>query len=385
MKRILAMITLLMLLMLVVSGPTFAQNLKGFCGNLAEADCALLTEAQTAASGLHSASTQFDMALSISNIPDAPFDTLNINLTGDGAFAVDPALLDMMMTMQDNPAALFSSPEAFNEWFVSFLNGVSGDLKLTLTLPAEVAQMMSSEDMQFPETLSIGLRLVDGIGYADLAEIAALVPDGSIPPGWVGVDLAEAWELAMQQSGFGDMSMMDPSAFQSYAAFQDPEFLAEFLTVERLEDTSVNGQPAAVFHYILDYGALFQSEAFQNMMQAQMAAASEMSGQELDADAQAEMESAMAMMGPMFDDINLEVREVIGLDDKYTHRTEIHMDWDMSAFMAMVEPDSDTAAPNFVFDMSINSSDFNAAPEITAPEDAMIIPLESMMSGSASS
>jgi hypothetical protein len=385
MKRFLVMISLLMVLILMVSGPTFAQGMVNFCGDLPEADCTLLTESQTAAAGLHSASTQFDMALSVSNIPDAPFESLNITLNGDGTFAVDPALMEMMLSMQDDPSALFSSPEAMQEWITSILNGVSGDLNLTLNIPADVAQMMSSEDMTVPETLSIGLRLVDGIGYANLEDIAALMPDEDIPAGWVGVDLGEAMELAMQQGGFGDMAQMDPSAFEGYAAFQDPEFLAEFLTVERLEDTEVDGQAAAVFHYTFDYGALFQSEAFQNMIQAQMAAASEMSGQEMDEDAQAEMQAAMAMMGPMFDDINLEVRQVIGLDDKYTHLTEVHMDWDMSALMAMAAPDTDGPAPTFVFDMSITSSDFNAAPEITAPEDAMIIPLDAMMPSAASS
>lgn len=161
--------------------------------------------------------------------------------------------------------------------------------------------------------------------------------------------------------------------------------MAEFMTIERLEDTEVAGQQAAVFLYTFDYGALFQSETFQNMMRAQMEAAAEMSGEELDEDAQAEMEEAMSMMGPMFEDINLELRQVIGLDDKYIHSTEFHMDWDMSAMMAMMEPDSDGAAPTFVFDMTITSSDFNSAPEVTAPEDATLIPLNSMSSGSSSS
>jgi hypothetical protein len=179
---------------------------------------------------------------------------------------------------------------------------------------------------------------------------------------------------------------MDPALFESYmGGFQHPAFLAEFMTIERVEDTEVNGQQAAVFLYTFDYGAFFQSEVFQNMMQAQMAAASEISGEELDEEAQAEMEQAMAMMGPMFEDINLELRQVIGLDDKYIHSTTVHMDWDMTAMMAMIEPDNDSPAPNFVFDMTITSSDFNAAQEITAPEDATIIPLEAMMSGSASS
>jgi hypothetical protein len=386
MKRFSLMITLLLVLLFAISGPTFAQNIGEFCGDLPEADCTLLTDSQTAMMEVTSASAQFDMAFSVSNIPDAPFDSLDFSLNGDGSFAVDPALMEMMHSIQDDPSALFSNPEAFSEWFTSFLNGVSGDLNLTLNIPADLAETFSSEDMTIPQTISIGLRLVDGVGYVNLEDVAALMPDQGIPAGWMGVDLSQAWELAMQEEGFNQFSEMDPDMFQSYmGSFTDPAFLAEFMTIERVEDTEVAGQQAAVFLYTFDYGALFQSEAFQNMMQMQMEAAAEMSGEELDEDAQAEMEEAMSMMGPMFDDLNLEVREVIGLDDKYTHRTEIHMDWDMSAMMAMMEPDSDTAAPTLVFDMTITSSDFNSAPEVTAPEDATLIPLDSMMSGSSSS
>jgi hypothetical protein len=380
------MITLLLVLLLMVSGPTFAQNIGDFCGDLPEADCTLLTESQTAMMEVSSAAAQFDMSFSVSNIPDAPFDSLDFSLNGDGSFAVDPALMEMMHSIQDDPSALFSNPEAFSEWFTSFLNGVSGDLNLTLTIPADLAETFSSEDMTIPETVSIGLRLVDGVGYINLEDIAALMPDQGIPAGWIGVDLSDAWELAMKDADFNQLSEMDPDAFQSYmGSFQDPEFMAEFMTIERLEDTEVAGQQAAVFLYTFDYGALFQSETFQNMMRAQMEAAAEMSGEELDEDAQAEMEEAMSMMGPMFEDINLELRQVIGLDDKYIHSTEFHMDWDMSAMMAMMEPDSDGAAPTFVFDMTITSSDFNSAPEVTAPEDATLIPLNSMSSGSSSS
>jgi hypothetical protein len=376
----------MMVLLLVVSGPAFTQNIGDFCGDLSEADCALLTESQTASAGLHSGSSEFDLSLSISNIPDAPFKALEFGVNGSGTFAIDPALHEMMMSMQDDPSALFSSPEAFQEWLVSFLNGVSGDLSLTINIPADLAQTMSSEDMTMPETINIGLRLVDGVGYANLEDIAAAVPDAGVPGGWVGIDLVEFMEMAMEQSGFGDISQMNSEFFQSYmGSFQDPEFLAEFMTIERVEDTEVDGQQAAVFQYTFDYGALFQSEAFLNMMRTQMTAVGEMTGEEMDEDAQAEMEEAMSMMGAMFEDINLEMRQVIGLEDKYVHSMDMHMDWDMSGFMAMVEPDSDSPAPNFVFDMTITNSDFNAAPEITAPEDATIIPLESMMPSAASS
>jgi hypothetical protein len=241
--------------------------------------------------------------------------------------------------------------------------------------------MMSSEEMTIPETLSVDLRMVDGFGYVNLADVAAAVPDADIPPGWVGVDLGSLVQMGMAQSDMSAMSNFDPEVFQAYmSGFQDPSVYAEFMTVERVEDTTLaDGQAAAVFNFTFDYGAFFQSEMFQNMMQMQMEAIADMSGEEMDADAQAEMEEAMSMMGPMMEDINLTIREVIGMEDKYVYSTEVHMDWDMTDFMAMVEPDAEGAAPVFLFDLVVNNTGFNTAPAITAPEDAMILPLESMM------
>ncbi|MBZ0298877.1 MAG: hypothetical protein K8J31_04005 [Anaerolineae bacterium] len=380
MRKIHLMSLVLIVLLIFMSGPALAQTMPVFCGDLAEADCTLLKDSQTAMAGLHSGAAQLDVAVSVSNIPDSPFEQLDFGLTGDGTFAIDPALMESMMAMQSDPSALFSTPEAFMDWFSQFLKGFSGDLNLTLHLPAELTAMMSSEDQTIPENLSIGLRFVDGFAYANLASIAESMPDAGVPAGWVGIDLATLMEQNMAQSGFGGMEGMDPEVFKSYMqSFQDPAFLSEFMTIERLADIDVMGQQAAVFQYTFDYPALFQSDVFKQMMQAQMEAVASMSGSEMDSDAQAEMDKAMEMMGPMFEGMTLEMRQTIGLDDKFAHSTEMKMAWDMSGFMAAVEPDSEGPAPTFTFDMTVNASDFNAAPEIVAPEDATIFPIDSMV------
>lgn len=382
MRKPYLMIALLAVLLLVVGGPAvLAQDTFVFCGDLAEADCQLLKDSQAAQMGLQSASMDLDVTLSVSNIPDAPFENLNFRLTGNGAFAIDPALMDSVMAYQDNPAALFADPEGFSQWLVDLITGISADLSLTLELPAEVTAMMSTPEQTIPETLSVDMVLVDGFGYINLEDIAAVMPEGDIPPGWMGADLAGFMQAAIEQSGgFGDMNEVDPSVFENYMnSFQDPAFMSEFMSVERLDDTEVAGQQAAVFQYTFDYAALFQSETFRQMMMAQMQAMSEVTGEEMDADAQAEMESALGMMGPMFEGITLEMRQVIGLDDKYTHTTEMHMAWDMTGMMSMMGEEAEGPAPNFTFDFVINTSNFNSAPEIVAPEDAMIVPLDTMI------
>jgi hypothetical protein len=258
------------------------------------------------------------------------------------------------------------------------LQGVAGDLNLTLQLPPELTAMMGT-DPAIPDTLSISLRLVDGFGYVNLEDIAAAMPDAGVPPGWLGVDLAAFMDAAMQQSEFADAMTFDPSAFQNYAmGIQNPAIMGEFMTIERGADTEVMGQAAAVFNTTFDYGAFFRSDMFQEMMNAQMAAAA-MSGEDMSEADMAEFEAMMDQMGPMLENINLDIVQIIGLEDHYIHTTEIHMDWDMTEFMAMIEPESDGPAPRFVFDMAIHSSNFNDAPAITAPEDATIFPLESML------
>jgi hypothetical protein len=378
------MILSLILLLTALAGPTLAQDVMVFCGDLAEADCALMKEASAASFTLQSGTTDLDVKLSISNIPDTPFESLTFRLSGSGAYSIDPAILETMEAYQNNPAAMFADTQMFSAWFLELLKGISGKLNLTLELPAEVLAMMPSEDGSLPNNLSFGLLLVDGFGYINLDDVAAALPDAGIPVGWLGVDLATFMEMALAQSGFGGDSAMDPEAFQAYMnSFQDAEAMSAFMTVERLADTTVTGQPAAVFLTTFDYGAFFQSDIFQQMMETQMAVISAAAGEELSAADQAEMSAAISQMGPIFEAINLEIRQVIGLEDKYIHSTEMHMDWDMTSFMAMADPQADGPAPRFTFDLAVSTGDFNVPQDIAAPADAMIFPLETMLSEDA--
>lgn len=385
MRRLYAVSAFVLILLLALSGSVFAQSDFVFCGDLPEEDCTLLQESQETMAALTSGVSQFDLLFSISNVPDMPVDTLTFNVNGDMAYEVDPALVEQMKSLQTDPSLMTGDPQAMTGVLVDLISGTSADLSLTVTLPSQLVEMMSSEEQAIPETISVDLRLVDGFAYVNLDDLATTMPDAGLPPGWMGVNLSAVMESAMQMQeqsldGMGGMGGMDPEMFESYAeTFQDPSFLDEFMSVERLEDTEVNGQPAAVFLYTFDYGAFIQSEAFQSMMQAQMEAMGEMMDEDIDEADQAEIQEAMDMMETMFEDLNLTVREVIGLNDKYSYTTEVHMDWDMAEFMASVEPDSEGPAPNMIFNITINNTGFDSAPEITAPEDANIFPLEEMM------
>ena len=63
MKRIYLVITLLLALLIISAVPLAAQEPFVFCGDLPDADCTLLKDAQTASATLHSGTSQFDMSL----------------------------------------------------------------------------------------------------------------------------------------------------------------------------------------------------------------------------------------------------------------------------------------------------------------------------------
>jgi hypothetical protein len=223
---------------------------------------------------------------------------------------------------------------------------------------------------------------VEGSVYVNLDDVAAAAPpDAGIPPGWLGINLADMMG-EFEAFGMGmDSETVDTAAFEEYVqSIMDPAMMGQFLTVERVADEDVMGQTAAVFRSTFDYAAFFQSDMFQNLMQAQFEMAAAATGEELSADDQAEMDEIMSQMGPMMEGISLEIIQAIGLDDNYVHRMEIHMSWDMSSFIAMMEPEADASGATFTFDMSINSSDFNSEVSVVAPDGAFF-PLDAMMQG----
>jgi len=83
--------------------------------------------------------------------------------------------------------------------------------------------------------------------------------------------------------------------------------------------------------------------------------------------------------------LKFEVLKSIGLDDNYVYRTETHFNWDLKSIMgiaAMAQGGQKSAmpktAPELNFDVETDYMDFNKAPTIEKPEDAVIIPLDQM-------
>jgi len=365
---------LALLLILCIGGAALAQdNMPVFCGDLSQADCTILTNAKAADKTLDSASFDLKVNTTITNAPNMT-GPMTIGVTGNGSYSGLAALrnADMMTAMQTDPGAFFTS----------FLSNFDGDLTLTVNLPPEV----TANDPTVPSSLTLQLRLVNGFGYINFDTLQPLLaqmgPGMSSLKGWGGLDLASLLKAALQQMPdmFKNMQTMnggmDTATMQQ---FTDPNFLKQFVTIKR---TDAGTGDTATFETTVNLGALMALPQMQDMMRQRMQAQSQTMTQQ-------QMDQVMAMMPQMFQNMTVTVDEEIGLSDSFTHSIHAMINFDTSAMMASMNsmdtlngtptPAVTTPAPVVNVDFTLTYTNFNSAPAITAPPNALILPWQTLL------
>ncbi len=345
-----------------------------FCGDLSAEDCAILEQSQATMAGVTSSAVQMQMDLSLTGMED-PEDSFVMNMQADGAFAAAPELMatfSQMTTPQDFSGLMTEGMAMYAE----LMRGVTGEVALEIALPGELMA-----ELGIPlETLATRLVMVDGVLYANLEELVpaeAQGEDAAQMPAWIGIDLAGMYEMMdgmmMEEAGEDMPDFEELFASEEFAALYDVENWGDFMAVTRLADAEVMGQPVAVFETVLDYAAMFSSEAFQEAFAAYMDKVMELSGEE----AEEMPDNFMDMMVAVMSGISMRTTQWIGLQDFYVH----HMDMDFAfAFdeeaIAAVAPDEvDEMPENFSMAMKlvVDTSAFNAPVEVVAPEGAQVI------------
>lgn len=377
MKSFWRLLLLVGVMALAVSGWVNAQtNTPVFCGDLAEADCTLLKDAQAAALTLESSSFTLDATMAISGIPDMGDGSMTFKLTGSGAVTTDRSAMPDMTSIK--PEDMATNPMAVFKLLGEAIPAMAANLQFGLTLPEAVLAEMSS-DMKLPETLNLSLKLVDGNIYVNVEELAAYIPNMKGAKGWMGINLPDLLTAVMEQPEFaesmgamGDMSVTGINA-EMFSSFSDPETLGTFMSMQRVDDSTIDGQPVAVFEMVLDYEALFASPLMQEMMAAQQKAMGNTMSEK-------EMEQMMSMLQMMGKGITLTMQQYIDLETKQQPGMDMQMRFDMSSLMSsMGGSSSDAAQPVIAFDLSMRQSDFNAVEPITVPEGALVLPVETFM------
>ena len=307
---------------------------------------------------VHGSSFEMDSTFSVVNIPDAPIESLEVRVKAAGTFTSDQTA-DMETSV---PGAETTSAMLFDA-MATVMSSVKGDMTLTIELPADLGKL--SGDMKLPEQLELGFRMIDGVAYINLADIAAVEPKAGIPPGWVGIDLSEFYSDVLPQQ----MAEMPSAGFDITGLVTElgkPENIARFAAIERLADAEIDGQAVAVFSTTIDYQALMDIEMFRKMFNSIVTA------EGIDDEGAA---NAIDTIRQMYAGMSVVVTESIGLEDKRVHSTEMVFGWDLT-YMPGIQVDP---APVVTFTMQINNSAFNPDFTVEVPEDVMMLPIKSML------
>jgi hypothetical protein len=332
---------MMVLALVAFSAPAMAQD--PMCGALSAADCEVLTQAQAAQAGLTSATFDFtlDIAVGAQTVP----------LTGDGSFAIDPAVMAELAAV--DPTALSSDPTAA----LTLAGNALKAIDLTLNVNA----------MGIP----LNLLMVDGIGYLNFETLAPMLggAGAGVPTGWAGLDLSGAIEMMGPMLSGMDMSQLDSA--QVDPAQQQALTNAVMQHVEIARSADVDGE--AVFTSTFDFGGLLQDEAFLDTIMSQAT-----SGQELTEEQLAQVNSMMAAMS---EGINLSFTQTIDLTTHYTTGISFDFDLDGATLTAAAASMGETSAPveDISFSLDLNLADFNAAPAVTAPAGAPVSTIMDLM------
>src|SRR5690606_20382032 len=249
---------------------------------------------------------------------------------------------------------------------------------------SDLDELVAQSDGQLPAAIPLELRLVDGVAYLNFDALrGALGQQGeNLPAGWYGLDLQDLFERLMAMSDAMGIEPMDP---EIAAHFSDLDRISEFVSVERLDDTTAaDGTEVASFHTVIDYAALmtavYGDPAMRDLLEEAMAE----QGQTLTDE---EMDRMIGMMQQIFQGVTFEVFQTVGLEDRLPRSVQVTFNWNLQPMVdAMIEAGEgdlglEGPAPRFSLNLTQTYRDFDQIDEIIAPEDATIVPLDALMSG----
>jgi hypothetical protein len=397
-SKLLVLFTVLALVLGTFSGALAQDASDVFCGDLAAEDCAILQQSKAAAQEIAQGTSEFTFDLTVDGIPGLPAESLNSTLTGSITTVADPAALaamqalsglgqeEMIQLMADDPQTM-----------LDLYSGWDFDAAVSLAMTPELADLISAQyGLDIPDQIAMQAKLVDGVIYWDLSEVAAFAP--AVATGWVGFPLVEYMQAlvdegtlenaaaAMAEDGASGTAM---TAFGSAQFFQDnAEMFQQYTTVARGEDVELDGQTGATFLMNFDTAAFLSGPEFQQIV-VDMANAGAFEGTGFTAADVEQNIQMLGMMGPMlFTGITATASETIGLDDLLQHEYTSELAWDMAGLVQMAQASGALPAElqpagdkvGFSAKTVVSSSDMaaEATATIAAPADAALIPLESL-------
>lgn len=396
MRSKLASLALVFILLLASFSTALAQEAL-FCGDLEEADCALLTTAAVNLQSVSSYQASATYSVDLAGIPGLPDTSVAVGV--DGAFSYGESAqaamsaLAGLQTQEDLTNVLVESPEAI----VDLYNGWSFDMEISASLGETLAGVLSADTgYAIPAELSVPLVLQEGVLYVDVTEIAPLLDGMQDLTGWIGFEFGPVLAAAAEQGLLADFAAQadggagdaaTAGALAGVALLSNPGAFEPFMSIERGEDIDLDGTDAATFVTTLDIASLISSPEFVELVKSLAASGALGEG----APSAADIDQALAMVGMMgpvlFQGLSAESVTAVGIEEpSYVLAQSNSFNWDLAGLLQMAamsgalppEMGSTDAAAVDILAEVINSA-LNEPQEIEAPADALVVPAESMM------
>jgi hypothetical protein len=370
MKQFLRTILLLVVVLLVTSGLLQAQDTpKAFCGDLSQADCALITGSDAVMQALDSHSFKLELTVDATDLPDRTFSNLSFHFTGDGTVSLDRKGLPDVSKL--DPSTLSKDPKAIFDLISKSITHLSTDIRLNLELPKQLQPMLGGGNVS--KIVKLNMRLVNGDFYVNTAELAPFFPQASQMPAWIGINLPDLITAILKQPSFNaSMNSLSSSASTDMsskytALFADPKTVAKYLKITRAADSTFESHKVAVFETTVDFVALFTGPEMMQIISDQLPASSA----NISASDEKILTDGLKQVGNA---LHFSMTRSIDLEQKYLYQTDANLLLDFS-FMK-----STFGGPmKFDFKISITQGDFNSVPVITAPKGGVVIPVESII------
>ncbi len=385
--RTLLLFLLVLAIALVPGTVAFAQDMDEpvvFCGDLPEEDCDLLKESALAMESMTSGTYDATMDLLVTGLPEVPFNELAINWNQQAAYVTDPAFSEEMAAMSDEDAmAMASDPEAAVMFAMEAFDAIDTEQQTTIVLGDETAELLSANiGYPLPSEMVLRFTIVDGIGYINLDDLAAIVPEMAGMTGWVGTELRPVLEWALANADLEAASSDDMAQLAPMMAMASPEaqmeFFGEYLNIE-------SGGPdnPAIFRTTFDLAAFVTSPEFIEMIVSQIEATE---GAPISAGDIQQAQSMLPMVAPMlFGGLSSYGLQAIDRDTAYTVGASTTFEWDLTSLLSMAAmtgalPPAPAGTQTFIgFNSEVLYGDQNAIESISPPENAMVVPGETVV------
>lgn len=409
MRKRLMQLLLSVLLLLASVIPALAQDEipEPFCGDLAAEDCELLRSATATMLDLASYHTEITYRLTLVGLPELPVATSESELRVQGDYAFDDAARAAIRTLavinRKEPLAAVQAIGESPSLLIDLYRGMTADLTITLDIAQAWADLIAADsDVAWPAETSVQVRTIDGVIYINLAELKTFIPELADTADWVAIEAVKQLEELADQGAFGELAAgvassstgssiegMDPAMVNLITSmrgvFGSPELLEQFMEIERADDVALEMGEGAYFTTEFDVLDFIYSKEFRTLLQQlfELAGRTEDSG--VDPAEAKQIADVFWLVAPaIFRDLAISSSSTVDLTASYQVAGSSLVHWDLTSLVQILTQfdamDAQDLADEIyiAFAIETQNSQFDEPVTVTAPEDAEIVPLDTL-------